>query len=230
MTGQVEDHYIVEELQENFPALSNVYKVFGQISGKVSPMESAALVRMLQRHPNDEAIQSYINKLLTYIKLTYNEEANEFEHEVTRRAFQRQEKAKALAALEAKLRETISLEEGSRINRNIIPETEEQKKAKEQLAAEKARATKAVKQGIVGPDPIIFSFRDNVLTFMDKVSDYGVDDISEYQDIVTLLEASYGLQLEKQGWLVKTYRFKDKALAAKVREAIVEKGIENGNR
>ncbi|MNK57792.1 hypothetical protein D3C87_768560 [compost metagenome] len=222
MSSNVEGRFIVEELQESFPALSNVYKVFGKASGKVSELEAALLVRMMQQNSDDEAIQSFVNKLLTYVKLTYNEEAIEFEKAVLRKASQRQQQAKAKEMFSQAL-DAAGMKH-QQINRNIIMMTPAEIKIQKELEEAKEKARKAEAAGLVrGGAPNVF--KDRVLNFFDKVNQSSCYELDGVEDIAELLETAYGLKLEKKGWLTPVYYFANKELAAVVRQQVVDHGL-----
>lgn len=204
--------YIRQILNDDFTDEYGLGLVISELSGKVSPFEATYLVNALTNAADDTAVQDMVNRLLTYVKLTYSDQAQAFEKKIMIRAKHEYkhelEKKKLMAQWEYEQRM-----QAQGHNRNVIEVVEEPIKNK---------PVSRPNQGIMIPTviPPALRFKDELLTFMDKVNSGTVDNIEDDAIYVGELQRTYGVKLVKKGWIVPTYEFTDKAKAAEAREAI----------
>lgn len=194
--------YIHRILDADFTEEYHLGSILSTMSGKVSVVEATALAKILNDHSfDDPAIQDLSNRLLTYVKLKYSDEAKSFEKKIRFRAESdfrhEQEKEKLLR----KLKEDL--------NRNVVSTSQYGSPIEKILAP--VRLTPTMK------------FKDQLLTFMDKINSGSVDEIKEEENIlIDELRVTFGVELEKKGWLAPTYRFIDKSLADLARAKIAK--------
>jgi hypothetical protein len=177
-----------------------------QISGKANVVETLAILStLIETSGDDDRLSKSVNDLFMMVKLSFSDEV----------AFN---KNRINYLIDTRHQELLDEERTSFERARLYREYKSKdvaeffKYVEQHYDAEHTKSTEIVK-----------SLKDQKLCLIDKILQDTALDFSEAElKIKKDLEFRHGLVIDYKGWLIKSYRFRDKKLAEAERKKIVE--------